>query len=165
MIKQIWIFLSILPLFFLPLMAGTQTLAVVDELNASCSFKAEKQMLNNLLEQEAENKSEIYWRLSRATYRIGEAGMKSRDDKSKLRDMFKEGESYADKAIELDPLNAYAFYWKASNLGLWTQLKGPIDGLKNINPLRDLLLTALSYDPEYPHSYFFLGQMYLEVPG
>lgn len=165
MMKKIWFFLTILPLFLQSYMVETQTLSAADELNLLCRFEEEKHLLNDLLKRETDNKLEIYWRLSRTTYRIGEAGKNRGDNKKMLLGIFKEGEEYADKALELDPHNADALYWKASNLGLWTQLKGIKEGLENINPLRNLLLKVLSIEPEHVDSYFFLGQLYAEVPG
>lgn len=163
--KRTRILLSIFVIVAQIQIVGAQDLSSIDGLNAACNFEEEKNLLNKLLEQGAGDKSEIYWRLARATFRIGEAGKTKGEDSNKLLGIFKEGETYADKALALDPRKADAFYWKASNLGLWTQLKGPIEGLVNINPLRDLVLQTLSYNPEHVNSYFYLGQLYTEVPG
>lgn len=165
MIKRLWILSVILPCIFQPWSVEAQTLVDADELNTKCSFEAEKSLLTGLLEQNGAEKQEIYWRLARADYRIGEAGKMRNENKNKLLEIFKEGEGYADKALELKPDSADAFYWKASNLGLWTELKGAIEGLININPLRELVLKALTFDPEHCDAYFYLGQLYSEVPG
>jgi hypothetical protein len=163
--KRIRILISILAIFFQIQIIQAQDLSSADKLNSICSFNEEKSLLNKLLEQGTIDKTEIYWRLSRATYRIGEAGKAKGEDNNKLLDISKEGEMFADKALVLDPRNSEAFYWKASNLGLWTQLKGPIEGMMNVNSLRDLVLQTLSINPEHLNSYFYLGQLLTEVPG
>ena len=109
--------------------------------------------------------AQIYWRLSRDTLHATD-DLKFQGASSKtLLDDYLKGESYADKAIELDPNNAKGYYWKASNIGRWGQTRGILASLFKADPMRKLLEQSARLDPNQGDAWFVLGQLYEQVPG
>ncbi len=109
--------------------------------------------------------AQIYWRLSRDTlHATDDLKFQGADSKTLLDDYLK-GESYADKAIELDPNNAKGYYWKASNIGRWGQTRGILASLFKADPMRKLLEQSARLDPSQGDAWFVLGQLYEQVPG
>ncbi len=123
-------------------------------------------LLKALSEAETDKeKAQIYWRLSRATVRIGEDKKDNGAPKDELLKIFEEGESYADKAIQYDSSDYNAYFWKSANIGRWGQTKGILNSLFKAAPMRDLLKKAIALKPDYPSAYYVLGQLYDQVPG
>ncbi len=110
-------------------------------------------------------KAELLWRASRDALEIGREAERSGAPASRVMEICLEGERYADESIEADPGNEHGYFWKSSNMGRRGQLKGVLKALSLLSPMRDLLATAVSLNPEFPDAYFVLGQMYREVPG
>ena len=78
---------------------------------------------------------------------------------------YEEGEKYANQAIENFPNNPLSYYWKASNIGRWGQVKGILDSLGKAEPMQKLLIQAIDLDSDHSDSYFVLGELYDELPG
>lgn len=109
--------------------------------------------------------AEIYWRLSRDTlHATDDMKAEGASDQTLLAGYLK-GESYADKAIGLDPNNAKGYYWKASNIGRWGQTRGILASLFKADPMRKLLDRSAELDPSQGDAWFVLGQLYEQVPG
>ncbi len=111
------------------------------------------------------DKAQLSWRLSRATLHLGDEAEKEGAGTEELLKIYEEGESYADRAIELDPGNHLGYYWKSANIGRWGQTKGILDSLFKAAPMRDLLKKAVMLKPDHSDSYYVLGQLYEQVPG
>ncbi len=109
--------------------------------------------------------AELYWRAARETLQLGDDAEDARKPKTDILAFFTEGEGWADKAIAADPQNDLGWYWKASNIGRWGQVKGILDSLGKAAPMRDFLVKELSINPDRSDAYFVLGQLYREVPG
>jgi len=157
-------------MFLVPfLSAQTQPsfLATSDKL----SFQDKNQDSIDLLNQHlpsvatANEQAEIYWRLSRDTLHKAD-DMRSQGAASDVvLAMYKQGEGYADRAIELDPSSAKGYYWKASNIGRWGQTRGILSSLFQADPMRKLLVQSATLDPSQGDAWFVLGQLYEQVPG
>ena len=107
----------------------------------------------------------LYWRFSRATLEVGDIEELDGASTADLLNRFLEGEEYADIALELEPDNHEAYYWKSANIGRWAETKGILNSLFKARPMRELLRTALGYYPGHASSFYVLGIMYERVPG
>ena len=110
-------------------------------------------------------KAELYWRLARAYLNLGDDAEDNGADEKALLEIFQAGEDAASKAIDLDPNNHLAYYWKSGNIGRWGQTKGILNSLFKAKPMRKLLTSAIEINPEHADSYYVLGQLYEQVPG
>jgi tetratricopeptide (TPR) repeat protein len=79
--------------------------------------------------------------------------------------IYDEGMTFADRAIEADPSNNLGYYWKASNLGRWGETRGILSSLNQAKPMRDLLEQSIERDSDHWDSYYVLGLLYARVPG
>jgi len=138
-----------------------------DVLDIEGKYTAEKNFLEDLEKSTEKNKqvAEIYWRLSRTYLQFGEVSKRADKPRDQILALFERGIKYADMAIAKDSENALAYFWKAANEGRWGQVKGILESLEKANQAKDLLYTAISYDPMYPGGYYVLGQLYDQVPG
>lgn len=109
--------------------------------------------------------AEVYWRLARVHLGIGDELRDEEGDDRAAMEIYDEGMSYADAAIEADPGNNLGYYWKASNLGRWGETRGILSSLNQAKPMRDLLEQSIERDPEHWDSYYVLGLLYARVPG
>ncbi|MBN2444714.1 MAG: hypothetical protein JXJ04_25385 [Spirochaetales bacterium] len=110
-------------------------------------------------------KTDVYWRLARVTLYLGDEAEDNGKSKKEILEIFEKGEEFADKALEFDPENYLALYWKSSNMGRWGQVKGILDSLGKAGPMQKLLEKAININPEHADSYFVLGELYDELPG
>ncbi len=138
-----------------------------DKLNEEENYKGEKNLLLDSLDTVRGNsgKAELYWRLARAALNLGDEAEKSGAGPEMLLEIFEEGESYASRAIELDPDNHLGYFWKSANLGRWGQIKGVLNALRKADEMKKLLTTAVVLKPDHAVSFYVLGQLYEQVPG
>ena len=109
--------------------------------------------------------SELYWRLSRVTMEVGDLEELEGAEASDLMDLYKDGETYADLAIELNPQSYWAYYWKSTNVGRWAETKGILNSLFLAKPMRNMLISALEINPGHSNSFYVMGIMYERAPG
>ena len=112
-----------------------------------------------------QEQSQLYWRLARTWLDLGDLAEDKGVKGEALLAFFAKGEGLAQKAIELDPENYLAYYWKCANIGRWGQIKGVFNALGKVKPMRDLLQKTLQLRPEHSDSYYVLGQLYEQAPG
>lgn len=138
-----------------------------DKLNEEENYKEEKNLLLEALDTASRNsdKAELYWRLARATLKLGDEAEKSGAGPEMLLEIFEEGESYASRAIELDADNHLGYFWKSANIGRWGQIKGVLNALMKADDMKGLLTTATTLKPDHAVSFYVLGQLYEQVPG
>ena len=110
-------------------------------------------------------KAAVLWRLSRQVLMLTDAKERRGASKEELLAEYEKGEKLALQALELEPKNHHAIYWKASNVGRWGQTKGVLDSLFKAGEMREALEKAVSIAPEHANSYYVLGRLYAEVPG
>ncbi len=145
-----------------------KTLKEVDSLYRADKHEQAKEILLRALDNVSSNreKAEVYWRLSREVEKIGERKKNEGSaSKEELLSIFEKGERYADRAIQYDPTDYNAYFWKSANIGRWGQTKGILNSLFKAGPMRDLLVKAISIKPDFPDAYYVLGQLYEQVPG
>ena len=111
------------------------------------------------------DRAELYVRAARETLELGQQAEDRGTPTAEVLQICKDGEDYADKAIEADPSNDLGYYWKAANLGRWGQVKGMMNALFVTGPVRDLLSQELALNPRRSDAYSVLGQLYRMLPG
>ncbi|MDC7246291.1 MAG: hypothetical protein PQJ47_10345 [Sphaerochaetaceae bacterium] len=110
--------------------------------------------------------SELYWRLSRVILSIADELEVLGAQEDELYSLFEEGEMYADKSIELHE-NAPAYVYKASNIGRWGELKGPLNALSKADPIRETIRYVVNDlgDMDQTIGWYVIGQLYYLLPG
>ena len=111
------------------------------------------------------DKFEMEWRIARATMEIGDEKEDQGLGKEALMEHFKEGVSWAEKAIATDANNPIGYFWKSANLGRWGEVKGILESLNMAKEMRGLLETSIALDPEFSLGWHVLGILYERVPG
>jgi tetratricopeptide (TPR) repeat protein len=144
-----------------------QVMAEADRLHKQDAYEQSREFLEAGLGEtaDAREQAELYWRLARAWLNLGDLAEDKRVKGEALLAFFAKGEELAQKAIDLDPSNYLAYYWKCANIGRWGQVKGILNALAKAKPMRDLLQKTLSIRPDHSDSYYVLGQLYEQVPG
>ena len=129
-----------------------------DDMDQTTSILQEK--LN--LAKTDEEKSEVYWRLSRVQVNLGD---KAESNNEKLK-IYNEGLDYALKSIELHN-NSLAYLWKASNIGRIGQTTGILKSLAAASDMRgDLKIIVNDFDNlTSSETWYVLGSLYTSVPG
>jgi tetratricopeptide (TPR) repeat protein len=110
-----------------------------------------------------ENAYEVYWRLSRVEYWIGDHTA-SKDEKIKI---FGLGIYHANKAVALEPNRPEGHYWLGVNDGVYGEAKGILRSLSLVKPIKAAMNRVLAIDPKYDDGGAdrVLGRVYFEVPG
>ncbi|MBN2536180.1 MAG: hypothetical protein JXB88_25085 [Spirochaetales bacterium] len=145
----------------------SEDLRNADNLHNAYRYAEENTLLLSLVNKAQGNKekAEVYWRLARVTVYLGDDSEDRGDSKNKILSFFEQGEEYANKAMELDPGNHLAYYWKSANIGRWGQVKGILNALNKARPMQVLLVQAINLDPAHADSFNVLGELYDELPG
>jgi tetratricopeptide (TPR) repeat protein len=78
---------------------------------------------------------------------------------------YEQGRQAARRAAEVDPRNARAHFWYATNAGRWGQTKGVLRSLFLLPEVKRGMETALALDPRFPPAYVLAGTVYYEIPG
>ena len=116
-------------------------------------------------ETSSRNKAELYALLSKFT--LHKAARLNMDGgrKNTILALYSEGEKLADKAVQLDPTNHLAYFWRGSNAGMWGKLKGVFAALDRVEDMRNDFVRTVELEPGFSFAWFSLGQMYRMVPG
>jgi tetratricopeptide (TPR) repeat protein len=139
----------------------------MDGLHDEFQYQKEYELLEKILEKAAadKEKAEVYWRLARAILYLGDEAEDRGEKKKAILPFFEKGEEFAEKAIGLDSKSYIAYYWKSANLGRWGQVKGIMDSLFKADPMKKLLVKAISINQDHADSFYVLGELYDELPG
>ena len=111
----------------------------------------------------AENKFEVFWKLSRIFYYIG-ARTESKKEKNVI---FGQGIYYAKKAVALEPEKPDGHYWLGVNYGVYGEARGVLKSLSLVKPIKDAMNKVIELDREYEDGGpdRVLGRVYFKVPG
>ena len=110
------------------------------------------------------DQAELYWWMAKFQLYIGDDREDEGADKDELLEIYMQGQEWADKAVQLSP-SADAYYWRLSNLGREGEVKGVLNSLAKAKPMKEDLLTVISYDKNYPDAYYVLSRLYYLLPG
>jgi tetratricopeptide (TPR) repeat protein len=76
---------------------------------------------------------------------------------------YERGRQVADLAVQRDPGNADARFWRAANLGRWME-RNRLQAATRIGSLRDEMQAIIRDHPDYVGAYSFLGNFYYRAP-
>ncbi len=138
----------------------------IDENYIESEYEANRSLLEDLegLVSSEVERAGYLWRLSRNTLFLADAAERAGASDDHLLEEYKRGEELADEAVELDPRNPHAYYWRASNVGRWGQTKGILNSLMKAKPMREDLERAVNLENDHSDSYYVLGLLYASVP-
>ncbi len=168
MLKRSLLVLIILFITLTTLFANPAVYKRADDLYWSDRYEEAKSYLEGELAKATNPtvRSELLWRLSRVTLGIGDEMKVQGASKDELFAIYEEGERIANDAIKSAPL-AWAYVYRASNIGRWGETKGPLNSLSKAKPMRDDFnyiidnLGVLDIDT----AWYVLGQLYYQLPG
>ena len=76
---------------------------------------------------------------------------------------YERGRQVADLALQREPGNADARFWRAANLGRWLE-RNRLRGATQVGSLRDEMQVIIRDRPDYAGAYGFLGYFYYRAP-
>lgn len=109
--------------------------------------------------------SALYSKRAYISFRQAKTAERNGEGKDTVLMFYAEGEKFADKAIQLDPANYEAFFWRGSSAGMWGKIKGVFSALDRVGDMRDDFVRCLELKPDHHLAWFSLGQMYRMLPG
>ncbi len=111
----------------------------------------------------AENKFEVFWKLSRIFYYIGSRT----ESKKEKKIIFGQGIYYAKKAVELEPEKPDGHYWLGVNYGVYGETRGVLKSLSFVKPIKEAMNKVIELDRGYEDGGAdrVLGRVYFKVPG
>jgi tetratricopeptide (TPR) repeat protein len=104
---------------------------------------------------------DLLWRLGRSLLRLGER----QDAKSDKLANYVRAEKILRRAVALAPSQPQAHYWLGLAMGRRGQVRGILQSLFLIGPLRREMLTVLKLDPKNGGAHHVLGEMLMEIPA
>jgi len=161
----VFFFLVILP-FFLFSQDSNQALEQADDLFEQMADMETAQQALDLYRtalNEAENKYEPFWKISRLLYYIGE----HTENKKEKKNTFSQAVYYAEKAIQLGPEKPDGYYWRGVNNGKFGESKGILKSLSLVKPIKSDMNKVIEIDPAFEDggAYRVLGRVYFKLPG
>lgn len=111
----------------------------------------------------AENKFEVFWKLSRIFYYIGDRA----ETKKEKKVIFGQGIYYAKKAVALEPEKPDGHYWLGVNYGVYGEVRGVLKSLSFVKPIKEAMNKIIELDRGYEDGGpdRVLGRVYFKVPG
>src|SRR5262245_3837294 len=98
--------------------------------------------------------------LAQISYVWGDIRGSTNDAKTQA---YERGRQVADLALQREPRNADARYWRAANLGRWLE-RNRLRAATQIGSLRDEMQAIIRDRPDYVGAYAFLGYFYYRAP-
>jgi tetratricopeptide (TPR) repeat protein len=113
--------------------------------------------------QFAEDKYEVFWKLSRILYYVG-ANKESKRDKKTI---FSQGIYYAKRAVEMEPEKPDGYYWLGVNYGVYGEARGVLKSLFLVDDIKEAMNKVIELDRSYEDGGpdRVLGRVYFKVPG
>ncbi|MFQ6109495.1 MAG: tetratricopeptide repeat protein [Candidatus Aminicenantales bacterium] len=110
-----------------------------------------------------EDKYEVYWRISRILYYIGDHKEKKKEKKT----IFSQGVYYAKKAVELEPEKPDGYYWLGVNYGVYGETRGVLKSLFLVDDIKEAMNKVIELDRSYEDGGpdRVLGRVYYKLPG
>jgi tetratricopeptide (TPR) repeat protein len=106
---------------------------------------------------------DVYWRLSRVMYYIGEHTEKKKEKKG----IFSRGVYYAEKAVEREPEKPDGHYWLGVNHGKVGETRGVLKSLSLVKPIKNAMNKVIDLDRSYEEGGpdRVLGRVFFKLPG
>lgn len=111
---------------------------------------------------ERDPRADVLIALARVSFIWGDVRARSPEEKL---DAYDRGRAAAKRAVDLEPKNALAHLWYATNTGRWGQTKGVVRSLFLLSDVQREIETVIALDPKLTAVYALAGNVYYEVPG
>ena len=110
-----------------------------------------------------DNKYDVYWRLSRIMYYIGE----HTESKKEKKGIFARGVYYAEKAVDLEPEKPDGHCWLGVNHGKVGETRGVLKSLALVKPIKNAMNKVIELERTYEEGGpdRVLGRVYYKLPG
>ena len=107
--------------------------------------------------------TEAYWKIAQATLWIG---LNSEDDDKKLR-IYRDAIEFCKMAVAIDDNCIEAHFWLGVMYGLFGEVKGILQGLHVIEPVKREMNWVIARDEKWNSAgaHRVLGRLYFRVPG
>ena len=129
-----------------------------------CDYKANHDTLLVMLENttDANDKAEVYWRLSRASLMMGAA----EQTKAGKRAHFGKGKEYAELGLKLNPNSKECYMWHCANVGRECQTRSLMEQAKAVPAMTKDLTTMLDKlgHTDYSEAWQALSELYYNHP-
>ena len=129
-----------------------------------CDYKANHDTLLVMLENttDANDKAEVYWRLSRASLMMGAA----EQTKAGKRAHFGKGMEYAELGMKLNPNSKECYMWHCANVGRECQTRSLMEQAKAVPAMTKDLTTMLDKlgHTDYSEAWQALSELYYNHP-
>lgn len=111
----------------------------------------------------AEDKYEVYWKLTRIIYYIGSQTESKKEKKA----IFSRGIYYGAKAVELEPEKPDGHFWLGVCYGVFGEAKGVLKSLSLVKPIKEAMNKVIDLDRGYEDGGAdrVLGRVYFKLPG
>jgi len=106
--------------------------------------------------------ADVMWRLARAYW--WKAARYTSDRAAKI-ELLDKGKAAGEQATKLDPNDADAHYWHAATVAQAGQIKGILQSLFMVKPVKEALDKALAADPNHASSHYLMAELLSQVPG
>ncbi|MEW6517121.1 MAG: tetratricopeptide repeat protein [candidate division FCPU426 bacterium] len=106
------------------------------------------------------NNYQALWRLSRCCWWQGDHS--PRNQQMALYDL---GQQTGERARAAAPQEVDGHYWYGACVGRAAEVRGVLNSLFAIDPIRKAMETVLSLDPKHAHALYVLGVLYRKAPG
>jgi len=110
-----------------------------------------------------DSRYEVFWRLSRVLYYIGEHTEKKKEKKA----VFSRGVYYAEKAIGEEPEKPDGHYWLGVNQGKVGETRGVLKSLSLVKPIKKAMNKVIELERSYEEGGpdRVLGRVFFKLPG
>jgi tetratricopeptide (TPR) repeat protein len=110
-----------------------------------------------------DSKYDVFWRLARVLFYIGEHTEKKKEKKG----IFARGVYYAEKAVELEPEKPDGHYWLGVNHGKVGETRGILKSLSLVKPIKNAMNKVIELERSYEEGGpdRVLGRVYYKLPG
>jgi len=119
-----------------------------------------KEILQDVVAQEPEN-LRAHCELSRVCYLLGDEA-EAKDEKL---DLYKQGQDFGKRAINIDDNSDLAHFWYLVNLGRIGQTKGVLHSLGSVPEFKREVDKVLEINPEHTGALNAKAMLYYELPG
>jgi len=111
----------------------------------------------------ADDKHEVYWKISRMHYYIGSHTESNKDKKT----IFSQGIYYAKKAVESKPDRPDGYYWLGVVDGVYGEARGVLKSLFLVDDIKEAMNKVIEIDRSYEDGGpdRVLGRVYFKLPG
>ncbi len=103
----------------------------------------------------------LQWRYAQASSAAADYVDTSKENKLKI---YSKGIDEGNKAISSHPNKIEGIYWQAIVLGRKAELKGILNSLGSIKPIRNSMKKILDINPEFHRAHFVLSRLYRKAP-